>query len=306
MTVLDSLFPTPVTQTVRHLALGFFDGLHLGHRRVILGGETPHAPDHTAVLTFRDHPLSVLHPEKHPALITGLPHKLRILGRWQIAAVVALPFDTTRARQEPSDFLRELAETFPSLHTVSVGPNWRFGKNRSGDVTMLGGWCQERNVRLDNPAPVLFAGERISSSRLRASITAGQLGDSAEMLGRPYTLYGTVGTGAGRGESLGFATANLHTEDECFPPDGVYAGHAQRADGKIFSAAINLGAQPTFHAKKRQIEAHLIGFKGNLVGQEMDLSFEKFLRPVLKFESPDALAEQIKKDISACIQTTEL
>ena len=171
---------------------------------------------------------------------------------------------------------------------------------------MLGGWCHQRNIRLDNPAPVLFAGERISSSRLRACITAGQLGDSAEMLGRPYTLYGTVGTGAGRGESLGFATANLHTEDECFPPDGVYAGHAQLADGKNFSAAINLGAQPTFHAKKRQIEAHLIGFKGNLVGQEMDLSFEKFLRPVLKFESPDALAEQIKKDISACIQTTEL
>jgi len=305
VTVSDSLRPSPETKTIQHLALGFFDGLHLGHRRVILGGGKPHVPSHTAVLTFRDHPLTVLHPEKHPALITGLPHKLRVLERWQIGSVVALPFDANRSRQEPMDFLQELGSAFPSLQTVSVGPNWRFGKNRSGDVTLLGHWCADRGILLDNPEPVLFAGERISSSRIRAAIAAGQLTDTAEMLGRPYTLYGAVGTGAGRGVGLGFATANLQTEDECFPPDGVYAGHAQLAEGKNFSAAINLGAQPTFHAKKRQIEAHLIGFKGNLVGQEMDLSFEKFLRPVQKFDSAGALAEQIKRDISACIQTTK-
>ena len=114
MTVADSLTPSPSGKSIRHLALGFFDGLHLGHRRVILGGEKPHAPAHTAVLTFRDHPLSVLHPEKHPALITGLPHKLRILERWQIGSVVALPFDTARSRQDPADFLKELATAFPS------------------------------------------------------------------------------------------------------------------------------------------------------------------------------------------------
>ena len=304
MTAVDSLAPSPSGKSIRHLALGFFDGLHLGHRRVILGGEKPHAPAHTAVLTFRDHPLSVLHPEKHPALITGLPHKLRILERWQIGSVVALPFDTARSRQDPADFLKELAAAFPSLQTVSVGPNWRFGRNRSGDVDLLGRWCRERNIALDNPDPVLFAGERISSSRIRAAISAGQLTDTAEMLGRPFTLFGTVGTGAGRGAGLGFATANLQTEDECFPPDGVYAGRAHLPDGKTFPAAINLGPQPTFDGRERHPEAHLIGFAGNLSGQKLDLEFSKFLRPIQKFKSAQDLTTQIKSDISAVLKTS--
>jgi riboflavin kinase/FMN adenylyltransferase len=304
VTVADSLTPSPSGKSVRHLALGFFDGLHLGHRRVILGGEKPHVPAHTAVLTFRDHPLSVLHPEKHPALITGLPHKLRILERWQIGSVVALPFDTARSRQDPADFLKELASAFPSLQTVSVGPNWRFGRNRSGDVDLLGRWCRERNIALDNPDPVLFAGERISSSRIRAAITAGQLADTAEMLGRPFTLFGTVGAGAGRGAGLGFATANLQTEDECLPPEGVYAGRAHLPDGKTFPAAINLGPQPTFGGQERHPEAHLIGFTGSLSGQTLDLQFSKFLRPIQKFDSAETLAAQIQKDISAVIKSS--
>ena len=303
MTVVDSLTPA-AGKNIRHLALGFFDGLHLGHRRVILGGEKPHAPAQTAVLTFRDHPLSVLHPEKHPLLITGLPHNLRILERWLIGMAVALPFDATRSRQEPVDFLRELTSAFPSLQTVSVGPSWRFGKNRSGDVDLLARWCAERKIFLDNPEPVLFGGERISSSRIRAAITAGQLGDSAEMLGRPFTLFGTVGPGAGRGAGLGFATANLQTDDECLPPEGVYAGRAHLADGKTFPAAINLGPQPTFDGKERHPEAHLIGFAGNLSGQKLDLEFSKFLRPIQKFNSADDLATQIKSDISAVLKAS--
>ena len=304
MTILDSLAPSPSGTSVCHLALGFFDGLHLGHRRVILGGERPHVPAHTAVLTFRDHPLSVLHPEKHPALITGLPHKLRILERWQIGSVIALPFDADRSRQEPADFLRELASAFPSLQTVSVGPNWRFGKNRSGDVELLGRWCAERKIRLDNPDPVVFAGERISSSRIRSAIAAGQLTDTAEMLGRPFTLFGTVGAGAGRGTGLGFATANLQTEDECLPPDGVYAGRAHLPDGKTFPAAINLGPQPTFDGRERHPEAHLIGFAGDLSDQKLDLEFSKFLRPTQKFNSAQDLTTQIKSDISAVLTTS--
>ena len=304
MTVVDSLAPA-AGSSIHHLALGFFDGLHLGHRRVILGGQAPHAPALTAVLTFRDHPLSVLHPEKHPLLITGLPHKLRILERWQIGLTVALPFDAARSRQEPAEFLRELTLAFPSLRTVSVGPNWRFGKNRSGDVGLLARWCAERNISLDNPEPVLFGGERISSSRIRAAIAAGQLGDTTEMLGRPFTLFGTVGKGAGRGTGLGFATANLQTEDECLPPEGVYAGRAHLAGARVFPAAINLGLQPTFGGKSRYPEAHLIGFHGDLFGQKLDLEFTKFLRPVRKFGSAQELANQIKQDISAVQKASE-
>ena len=303
MTVVDSLAPA-IGKAIRHLALGFFDGLHLGHRRVILGGEKPHAPAHTAVLTFRDHPLSVLHPEKHPLLITGLPHKLRVLERWQIGLAVALPFDAPRSQQEPTDFLKELAFAFPSLQTVSVGPNWRFGKNRSGDVSLLDRWCDQKNILLDNPGPVLFGGERISSSRIRAAILSGQLSDTAEMLGRPFTLFGAVGPGAGRGASLGFATANLQTEDECLPPEGVYAGRAHLTGGNTFPAAINLGPQPTFDGKESHPEAHLLGFTGNLSGQKLDLEFSKFLRPIQKFISAQELAAQIKSDISAVLKAS--
>ena len=301
MNQADSL-SSPNGKTIRHLALGFFDGLHLGHQRVILGGEDPHPPSLTAVLTFRDHPLSVLHPERHPALITGLAHKLRVLERWKIGLTVALPFDESRSRQEPSDFLRELATAFPSLQSISVGPNWRFGKNRTGDVAMLSVWCKKHSVNLDNPAPVLYEGERISSSRIRTRIQCGDLSQASAMLGRPFAILGKVGSGDGRGKDLGFPTANLETEDECLPPDGVYAGQAVLADGQRFHAAINLGNRPTFNGQSRKIEAHLLGFSGNLRGEEMDLEFHHWIRGEKKFSDATALAAQIRLDVQSVLE----
>jgi len=300
----DSLTPSPIGTAIRHLSLGFFDGLHLGHQRVILGGTTPHIPSATAVLTFREHPLSILHPERHPALITGLPHKLRLLERWNIGFTIALPFDSTRSQQDPTAFLAELAATFPTLKTVSVGPNWRFGKNRSGDVEMLSSWCSQRSILLDNPDPVLYLEERISSSRIRVAIQSGKLTDASAMLGRPFTILGRVKTGEGRGHDLGYPTANLATEDECLPPNGVYAGRSCLADGSFHLAAINLGTCPTFGGKNRNIEAHLPKFSGQLVGQEIDLEFHRYLRPEKKFPDARSLSDQIRKDVEAVLTPT--
>ena len=304
MNQADSLTPSPIGTAIRHLSLGFFDGLHLGHQRVILGGTTPHIPSATAVLTFREHPLSILHPERHPALITGLPHKLRLLERWNIGFTIALPFDSTRSQQDPTAFLAELAATFPTLRTVSVGPNWRFGKNRSGDVEMLSSWCSQRSILLDNPDPVLYSEERISSSRIRVAIQSGKLTDASAMLGRPFTILGRVKTGEGRGHDLGYPTANLATEDECLPPNGVYAGRACLADGSFHLAAINLGTCPTFGGKNRNIEAHLPKFSGQLVGQEIDLEFHRYLRPEKKFPDARSLSDQIRKDVEAVLTPT--
>ena len=304
MNQADSLTPSPIGTAIRHLSLGFFDGLHLGHQRVILGGTTPHIPSATAVLTFREHPLSILHPERHPALITGLPHKLRLLERWNIGLTIALPFDSTRSQQDPTAFLAELAATFPTLRTVSVGPNWRFGKNRSGDVEMLSSWCSQRSILLDNPDPVLYSEERISSSRIRVAIQSGKLTDASAMLGRPFTILGRVKTGEGRGHDLGYPTANLATEDECLPPNGVYAGRACLADGSFHLAAINLGTCPTFGGKNRNIEAHLPKFSGQLVGQEIDLEFHRYLRPEKKFPDARSLSDQIRKDVEAVLTPT--
>ena len=297
MNLADSLAPSPAGKSIRHLALGFFDGLHLGHQRVILGGKIPHLPSATAVLTFRDHPLSILHPEKHPALITGLPHKIRVLERWGIGFTITLPFDESRSQQEPSAFLGELTGAFPGLQTVSVGPNWRFGKNRSGDVELLARWCSERKILLDNPDPVLHAGVRISSSRIREAIHKGNLGDASEMLGRPFTLLGRVVHGDGRGKEIGFPTANLRTDDECLPPDGVFAGRALLHKNQTFPAAINLGTRPTFNGRDRRVEAHLIGYSGDLTGSEIDLEFHRLIRPEMKFSNTQALSEQIKSDL---------
>ena len=302
MNLADSLDPSPAATSIRHLALGFFDGLHLGHQRVILGGKIPHPPASTAVLTFRDHPLSVLHPEKHPALITGLPHKIRVLERWGIGLTIALPFDAARSQQEPGDFLQELASAFPFLKTVSVGPNWRFGKNRSGDVELLARWCADRKIQLDNPDPVLHAGSRISSSRIRHAIQTGNLNEASAMLGRPFTILGRVESGEGRGQGLGFPTANLATQDECLPLDGVYAGQAILPDGHPRPAAINVGTCPTFGGKKRKVEAHLPNFSEPLLGQEIDLEFHRFLRPEKKFSDAGSLAEQIRRDVAELLR----
>ena len=302
MNLAESLAPSPAGTSIRHLALGFFDGLHLGHQRVILGGKLPHPPASTAVLTFRDHPLSILHPERHPALITGLPHKIRVLERWGIGLTIALPFDESRSRQEPSAFLGELAGAFPNLQTVSVGPNWRFGKNRSGDVSLLASWCAKREILLDNPDPVLHAGTRISSSRIREAIQKGDLQEASAMLGRPFTVLGRVGSGDGRGKEIGFPTANLNTEDECLPPDGVFAGRAVLPERKTYTAAINLGTRPTFNGRDRRIEAHLIGYAGDLTGAEIDLEFHRFIRPEMKFQNAKSLAEQIKTDLNSIIK----
>jgi len=293
----DSLAPSSSGKFTQHLALGFFDGLHLGHQRVILGGKIPHLPSTTAVLTFRDHPLSILHPERHPALITGLPHKIRVLDRWGIGLTIALPFDQSRSQQEPAAFLKELATAFPELKTVSVGPNWRFGKNRSGDVDLLARWCADRQIILDNPDPVLHEGTRISSSRIREAIQKGNLDEASAMLGRPFTLLGRVVTGDGRGKEIGFPTANLKTEDECLPPDGVFAGRALLPETKSYIAAINLGTRPTFGGRDRRIEAHLIGYSGDLTGAEIDLEFHRFIRSEMKFNNAQSLATQIQSDL---------
>lgn len=167
---------------------------------------------------------------------------------------------------------------------------------------MLSAWCEKHSVTLDNPNPVLYEGERISSSRIRTRIQSGNLSEASAMLGRPFTILGKVGSGDGRGKDLGFPTANLETEDECLPPDGVYAGQAVLADGQRFPAAINLGNRPTFNGQSRKIEAHLPGFFGNLRGEEMDLEFHHWIRGEKKFGDATALADQIRLDVESVLE----
>lgn len=283
-----------------HLAIGFFDGLHLGHRAVICGGRDPGQMQKVCVFTFEPHPIAVLNPAGKPPLITGLPHKLKILEDWQAGAVLTFPFDLGRSMQDPLDFLSELTSALPGIRSISVGTRWRFGHRRLGDTGMLSSFCKARGIDVQINEPVAHHGEIISSSRLRTVIQSGDLAEAGALLGRPYQLFGTVVKGRQLGRSIGVPTANLRTDDECFPPSGVYAGHAVLAGGERIPAAINLGHRPTVdNAPAVQIEAHLLDFNADLYGREIFLEPRHFLRPEEKFDSLDSLKAAIGRDIAS-------
>jgi riboflavin kinase/FMN adenylyltransferase len=283
-----------------HLAIGFFDGLHLGHRAVICGNRNPEQLRKVCVFTFEPHPIAVLNPEGKPPLITGLPHKLKILETWQIGSVLTFPFDLGRSRQDPLDFLSELSQALPFIRSISVGTRWRFGHQRRGDIEMLSAFCKSREIDIQISEPIAHRSEIISSSRLRTAIQSGNLPEAAEMLGRPFQLFGPVIAGRQLGRTLQVPTANLQTDDECFPPSGVYAGYAVLPDGRRIPSAINLGHRPTVdNAPALQIEAHLLDFNEDLYGQNIFLEPVQFLRSEQKFSSLEDLKTALGKDIAS-------
>lgn len=285
------------------LAIGFFDGLHRGHREVILGtGESPQV-QRTLVFTFEPHPARILRPAEAPLLLTGFPHKLQILASWGVGGVLALPFDRHRSQQEAKDFLHEILAALPTVRCVRVGIRWRFGRNRQGDAHLLATTCRALGLACHIQPDVLEGDTPISSSRIRQAVAAGLLSDAARMLGRPFRLFGRVVHGRKLGSSLGFPTANLQTDDECFPPPGVYAGWAETADHLRHPCIMNLGPRPTVgDSHSRTAEAHLLDGKHALYGQDLFLQPTHFLRPIQKFLHAQALAEAIRADAARAVE----
>jgi len=284
---------------ITHLCLGFFDGLHLGHAAVIRQA-LEKSSGTVGVFTFHNHPMTVLRPAEAPPQITGFPHKLRILHEWGVPTVIAPPFDASQGKMSHADFLQMLLDRFPSLKGVSAGFNWKFGHRRLGTPEILNIWARSKNLQCEIATPVQYEKLPISSTRLRAEIRKGNLATVQTMLGRPFSLLGTVTHGREMGRTIGFPTANLQTLDECLPPGGVYAGAALLPDGQRWKCAINLGTAPTVHtSQERTIEAHLIGFTGNLYEAEILLEFTRFLRPEKKFQNVDALKKAIAADVES-------
>jgi len=283
-----------------HLAIGFFDGLHRGHRAVICGRRSPEEMAKVCVFTFEPHPIAVLNPEGKPPLVTGLPHKLKVLESWQAGSMLTYPFDLSRSTQGPEEFLQELAQALPQIKSISVGTRWRFGHQRRGDVEMLRAFCHPLGISVEIADAVECDGEIISSSRLRTVIQTGDLELAAELLGRPFQLFGTVVKGRQLGRTIQVPTANLETLDECLPPFGVYAGYAVLEDGRRFRAAVNIGNRPSVDSvPSLHIEAHLLDFGGDLYGQEIFVEPARFLRPEEKFASLEALKGAIQRDIES-------
>ena len=284
------------------LAIGMFDGVHLGHQQVIRQAVTDAAQHEglAVAVTFDRHPSSIVAPDRVPPLLYAPSQKIRALAALGVDALLVIPFTREFAAQPGEVFIRTLAEKLRPLHSICVGSSFVFGHKRSGNVALLQQLGRELNFTVHGLAAVALDGQKVSSTRLRETIHAGEFCAAAQMLGREYALCGPVVAGDRLGRQIGFPTANLDAEGRLVPPPGVYAAHAFVA-GRRHRAAVNIGVRPTLGnpAPHWRVEAHLLDFEGDLYGQEMELTFVKKLRDEIKFPNVEALRQQIARDLEA-------
>lgn len=283
------------------LALGFFDGVHLGHQQIIRQ-TIADARQHEAValvITFDRHPNTVVAPARVPSLIYSLPQKVRQIELLGVDALLLLHFDKTFSLQTGEGFVRFLARDLGQLRSICVGANFTFGHKRSGNVDLLRKLGTELNFAVHGMAAVSLDGRTVSSTRIREAIATGNLDGAGQMLGRAYSLSGQVVKGDGLGRQLGFPTANIDVTGLILPPNGVYAVRAELPEGS-HRAVLNIGLRPTLQNPKPQlqVEAHLLDLAGDLYGKTLELVFVDKLRDERKFGSLDELRSQIGKDIA--------
>jgi len=267
----------------RKVAVGSFDGVHLGHRAVIEGSDS--------VLTFDPHPVSVVAPQHAPKLLTPLNVKAELIAALGVSELIVIPFDHAFAQRSASEFIDGVLVDALGAVRVSVGENFRFGHRAQGDTRLLA--ADERFQTVVQPL-LEIDGEVVSSSHIRGLVAAGEVDQAAHFLGAPFQLRGEVVHGDEVGRKLGFPTANLIPAQELMcPGHGVYAC---LADGH--AAAVSIGVRPTFQTGRGElIEAYLLDFQGDLYGRDLRLDFLQRLRGERRFESPEALVEQMRLDV---------
>ena len=297
MRVYRSLDDVPAEASGRAVALGTFDGVHGGHRRVI-GSAVDRARERglvATVATFEPHPLRILRPDQPPQLLTTLDRKIELVAELGVDELVAIPFTSELARQSAEDFSAQVLAAALGARSVSVGANFRFGHGAAGDAAVL---RSRPEFETDVVELVELGGDSISSSRIRSLLAEGDVAGAAGLLGAPHTIAGPVVEGDRRGRELNMPTANMEPPaDVILPAQGVYAALAT-ANGERRPAAVNIGVRPTFKTEgDLLVEAHLIGFDGDLYGQTLGLAFLERLRDEVRFESAAELVEQMQKDV---------
>ena len=275
----------------RKVAIGTFDGVHRGHREVIRGADT--------VLTFDPHPLSVIHPEATPKLISTFPVKRDLIAGLGVDELVVIPFDKGFSSQTAEEFVQDVLIDRLGAEQVAVGENFRFGQRAKGTPEFL---AEHEDFETRVVPLVEAAGETISSSHIRGLVAAGEVGTAAEFLGGPFLFEGEVVQGDKRGRELGMPTANLVPDDAyVVPGHGVYAAWAHG-----YPAAVNVGVRPTFQTGRGLlVEAHLIGFDGDIYGETLRIAFVERLRGEKRFESVDELVAQMKRDVEQAREIAE-
>ncbi len=284
------------------VAIGVFDGVHLGHQQVIRQ-TVADARGHNAValvVTFDKHPNAVVAPDKTPPQIFSRSQKLRAIESLGADALLEIPFDKTFSAKSGEVFIRELAHDLGKIHSVCVGADFVFGHKRSGNVELLKKLGAELFFQVHGLAAVALDGQVVSSTRIREAIRAGNFDAASQMLGRPYAICGKIIEGDKIGRQFGFPTANLDATNLILPPNGVYAASV-KLKGQFYRVALNIGTRPTVASAKPQlrVEAHLLDFSGDLYGAELELELGVKLRDERKFSSPAELREQIDRDVAA-------
>ena len=278
--------------------IGNFDGLHRGHRtivqRVLEGARD--ISGSSLLITFDPHPLTVLAPDRAPHMITTARQKLALFEGTGLDFILVLPFTVELAEVTAERFVSHHLSQEMGVREVYVGANFNFGHGREGNAAMLVEICTRLGIRAEQVPEVRYLGSPISSSRIRRAVRSGEVELACELLGRPFVLEGKVIRGDGRGASLGFPTANLDPANELIPQDGVYVTRAV-LDGEECPAVTNIGSRPTFEEARYAIETHLLDRPGDLYGRPVEIRFLARLRQELKFDSPQALVAQVRKDV---------
>lgn len=282
------------------LSIGNFDGVHRGHQRILreLVTQARSRGVPAAAMTFDPHPLQLLAPDRVPAQLTTLHRKAELIERCGVDVLLIVAATPEWLRMTPDEFFEQIVRRRLNACALVEGPNFFYGRDRTGNVDMLQQQCAAVGLSLTVVEPVAYQGATVSSSSVRKSIREGRLADAVAMLGHPYQVEGIVVAGAARGRSIGFPTANLTGIATLLPPDGVYAALVP-LPGEICPAAVHLGPNPTFGESDRKLEVHLIGYQGSLYGQSLRVQLLDRIRETRQFASRDELIAQLERDVEA-------
>lgn len=292
-------FPTtPLFSTPCAMTLGNFDGVHLGHLAVIqeLLKTSKEQNIPSVVLSFVNHPAEVLRPNVPLYRIHSLDHKIRLIEKMQVDALILLTFTKEFSEQSAEEFIQQLQTKIPFSHLI-LGWDATLGKNRAGGEDLIRDLAQRKNFHVKYLPQFTVDDIPASSSLIRQHLKAGELKAVEKLLGRPYSIYSTVYKGKGKGKQLGFPTANLDVQGLCLPPQGVYA--VSVLIGSLsYQAIANLGVAPTIRNDQTPVlEVHLFDFNQDLYEQKVEVIFKKFIRPEVKFNGIEELKSQIQQDI---------
>jgi len=280
------------------LTIGVFDGVHLGHKHLIsqLVGRAEQENLLSAVVTFRQHPQQVLHPDTILPFLTDLAERERLLKNEGVDIIVPLAFTAETSNLSARDFI-SLLRKYLRMRGMVIGPDFALGRKREGNADALCALGHDMGFSVTVVPPVVIDGEVISSTAIRQALSNGDVHRVRRLAGRGFSLRGPVVAGAGRGVALGFPTANLDFgPEQALPADGVYAGWVN-INGKIFPAMTNIGTNPTFGDKRQAVEVYVVDYRGDLYGEEIQVEFVERLRGEKRFDNVEELKKQMAEDV---------